>query len=181
MALSLDRVNGGRVVFTLAVSLGFGFVGGQIFPCIFIGICAGAIAHELIPSMPIALTAPVLMVAVPGAFCPLRFTLVSIVVITLSIGSNLAAPCFVASFVSYLVACGFGVVQNVIKASERRAAQERWREKQEQLLLRKYQQQQRWKQQSERQRRWQRKRQRQSCRQSFRRELRRCSAECSKA
>ena len=64
---------------TLAVSQGSGFVGGQIFPLMFAGACAGTALTRAIPQWPCALTVPALMSAVPAAFAPVPFTLVGIV------------------------------------------------------------------------------------------------------
>ena len=105
-------------MFTLAVSLGLGFVGGQIFPCIFIGACAGRCVNLLVPGVPLLLSVCCMMVAVPAAFCPIPFTLLCIVVFTLSVGPQLAAPVFVSVFMSFLTACGFGVIQSLLKRQE---------------------------------------------------------------
>jgi len=45
-------------VLAMAICLGFGMVGGQIFPCIFAGTCAGCAVTLLIPQWPITLTVP---------------------------------------------------------------------------------------------------------------------------
>lgn len=70
---------------TLGISLGFGFIGGQIFPCMFIGTTAGVVA-TLVSNVPIIVTVPCFMVAVPGAFCPCPFTLVGIVATVMVLG-----------------------------------------------------------------------------------------------
>ena len=57
-------------------------VAGQIFPCMFIGACAGTAWHLAVPSWPCVLTVPCLMAAVPAAFSPIPFTLVGIVEVT---------------------------------------------------------------------------------------------------
>jgi H+/Cl- antiporter ClcA len=70
---------------TLGISLGFGFVGGQIFPCMFIGTAAGVVA-TLVSNVPIIVTVPCFLVAVPGAFCPCPFTFVGIVATIMVLG-----------------------------------------------------------------------------------------------
>ena len=55
---------------TFAVSEGSGFVGGPIFPSLFIGGTAGVIVHEVIPDVPLGLAFTCLLAAVPGAIAP---------------------------------------------------------------------------------------------------------------
>lgn len=99
----------------MGISLGFGFVGGQIFPTIFAGTCAGCAISRLIPDLPISLTVPCLMAAVPGSFAPIPFSLVSLVLVSLVLDGDMAAPIFVATFTAFLTNCGFGVVQRVLE------------------------------------------------------------------
>ena len=99
----------------MGISLGFGFVGGQIFPTIFAGTCAGCAISRLIPGMPISLTVPCMMAAVPGSFAPIPFSLVGLVVVSLVLDGDMAAPVFVATFTAFLTNCGFGVVQRVLE------------------------------------------------------------------
>jgi H+/Cl- antiporter ClcA len=49
---------------SMAICLGFGFVGGNIFPCIFAGCCAGLVATAAVPALPVTLTVPAMMAAV---------------------------------------------------------------------------------------------------------------------
>ena len=51
---------------SMAACLGFGFVGGQIFPCIYAGVCAGMIVTRVLPGMPVTLAVPCMMSAVPA-------------------------------------------------------------------------------------------------------------------
>jgi H+/Cl- antiporter ClcA len=57
---------------TFAVSQGSGFVGGPIFPSLFIGGTAGVIVHQAIPSVPPGLAFTCLLAAVPGLSRPRR-------------------------------------------------------------------------------------------------------------
>jgi len=100
-------------IVTLAVSLGFGFIGGQIFPCIFIGACAGCIATT-VSNVPIIVTVPCFMAAVPGAFCPIPFTLVGIVALSFALGSDLTTLVFTSTFCAFMTACGTGVIQRMV-------------------------------------------------------------------
>jgi H+/Cl- antiporter ClcA len=60
---------------TFAVSQGSGFVGGPIFPSLFIGGTAGVIVHQAIPSVPPGLAFTCLLAAVPGAPAPAPFSM----------------------------------------------------------------------------------------------------------
>ena len=57
---------------TFAVSQGSGFVGGPIFPSLFIGGTAGVLVHQVIPGVPLGLAFTCLLAAVPGALRPRR-------------------------------------------------------------------------------------------------------------
>ena len=57
---------------TFAVSEGSGFVGGPIFPSLFIGGTAGVLVHQVIPGVPLGLAFTCLLAAVPGALAPRR-------------------------------------------------------------------------------------------------------------
>jgi len=99
---------------TLSISLGFGFIGGQIFPAVFIGTCAGCVAY-LVTNVPIFVTVPCFMVAVPGAFCPIPFTLVGIAVLGLVLGSEITACVFTSVFCAFMTACGTGIIQRLVR------------------------------------------------------------------
>ena len=57
---------------TFGVSLGSGFVGGPIFPSLFIGGTAGVIVHHLIPGVPLGLAFTCLLAATVGRWRPRR-------------------------------------------------------------------------------------------------------------
>ena len=59
-------------MFTFAVSQASGFVGGPIFPALFIGGTAGVLVHQVIPGLPLGLAFTCLLAAVPGARSPRR-------------------------------------------------------------------------------------------------------------
>src|SRR5262249_60419429 len=62
-------------MFTFAVSLGSGFVGGPIFPSLFIGGTAGVIVHQAIPSVPLGLAFTCLLAATVGALVAAPFAM----------------------------------------------------------------------------------------------------------
>ena len=102
-------------ILALGVSLGFGFIGGQLFPLMFSGTCLGAglslyIGNDILP-IPIAMAC--CLVSIPCAFTPLVFTLTCTVSMMLALGSAATAPVFVSAFISYATVCGFGIVQRL--------------------------------------------------------------------
>ena len=86
-------------VLSMAVCLGFGMVGGNIFPCIYAGTCAGLIVTRAFPDVPLSLAVPCMMSAVPASFAPIPFSLVGLVALVLVIDGKMAAPIFIATFV----------------------------------------------------------------------------------
>ena len=57
---------------TFAVSQGSGFVGGPIFPSLFIGGTAGVLVHQVIPGVPLGLASPACSPPSPGRSRPRR-------------------------------------------------------------------------------------------------------------
>jgi len=57
---------------TFAVSQESGFVGGPIFPSLFIGGTAGVLVHQVLPDVPLGLAFTCLLAAVPGGWSPRR-------------------------------------------------------------------------------------------------------------
>ena len=55
---------------TFAVSQASGFVGGPIFPALFIGGTAGVLVHQVFPGVPLGLAFSCLLAAVPGSLVP---------------------------------------------------------------------------------------------------------------
>lgn len=117
----------------LAVSLvlGFGFVGGQIFPLLFAGACIGAVANLWVPSIPVAVAVPSCMVAVPCAFLPALLTLTTTVSLTFALGGAATTPVFLASIMSWTTVCGLGLVQDLLAGTTKTEPSEEDDEKQE--------------------------------------------------
>mmetsp|Transcript_52648 Transcript_52648/g.136319 ORF Transcript_52648/g.136319 Transcript_52648/m.136319 type:complete len:265 (-) Transcript_52648:207-1001(-) len=101
----------GLKVLATSISLGFGFVGGQIFPGVFLGVCAGVATCILIPSGPKLVFITCFMSAVPSSFVPAPITFTALVIISLAAGTSLAAPIFVSGIVSYMCCAGLGHLQ----------------------------------------------------------------------
>ena len=72
---------------TFAVSQGSGFVGGPIFPSLFIGGTAGVLVHQVIPGVPLGLAFTCLLAAVPGALAPAPFSMVLMAAFLTQVGA----------------------------------------------------------------------------------------------
>jgi H+/Cl- antiporter ClcA len=96
---------------TFAVSASTGFIGGVIFPMIFIGGTAGVALHEAIPELPLALTVSCAMAAVPGAVAAIPFSLIAIVGFSATIGPSEVAPVGIAVLTAYLLVAGMGLAE----------------------------------------------------------------------
>ncbi len=87
---------------TFAVSQGSGFVGGPIFPSLFIGGTAGVIVHQAIPSVPLGLAFTCLLAAVPGALAPAPFSMVLMAAFLTQVGALQTAPILIAVITAFL-------------------------------------------------------------------------------
>lgn len=92
---------------TLAVSLNAGFYGGPFFPTFFIGGTVGAVAHLLVPELPLAIAVGAFMGATAGAVAsiPLSIMLFAIYVV------GLGPPA--ASIIGFATVIGFTSIQLV--------------------------------------------------------------------
>ena len=107
---------------SMSLSLGFGLVGGPLFPMVFAGLCMGLACSSFLP---VSLAVPCCMCATVGAFVPIPFTLVVYVALALSLTAEQMAPVFVATFVAYTFTGGLGVIRRL---GERRLGHARPRE-----------------------------------------------------
>jgi H+/Cl- antiporter ClcA len=87
---------------TFAVSQGSGFVGGPIFPSLFIGGTAGVVVHEVIPGVPLGLAFTCLLAAIPGALLPAPFSMVLMAAFLTQVGALQTAPILIAVVTSFL-------------------------------------------------------------------------------
>jgi len=99
---------------SLGIALGFGFVGGQIFPMVFAGACVGSAIHQVVPSLPVAMVVPCCVVAVPSAIVPAPLSFISLASVMLSLGGVGTAPVAVACVVSHTTICGIGIIQRAV-------------------------------------------------------------------
>ncbi|MEV0718444.1 chloride channel protein [Asanoa sp. NPDC050611] len=87
---------------TFGVSQGSGFVGGPIFPSLFIGGTAGVIVHHVIPGVPLGLAFACLLAAVPGALAAAPFAMVLTAAFLTQVGALQTAPVLIAVVTAYL-------------------------------------------------------------------------------
>jgi H+/Cl- antiporter ClcA len=87
---------------TFGVSLGSGFVGGPIFPSLFIGGTAGIIVHQVIHGVPLGLAFTCLLAAVPGAFVAAPFAMVLMAAFLTQVGALQTAPILIAVVTAFL-------------------------------------------------------------------------------
>jgi H+/Cl- antiporter ClcA len=104
-------------IFTFAISQGSGFIGGPIFPALFIGGTAGVFVHELIPSVPLGLAFTCVFAAVPGAVVAAPFTALLLAAFVSQVGGLQTAPILIAVVTAYLTLEGVKYV-----VASRRAA-----------------------------------------------------------
>jgi H+/Cl- antiporter ClcA len=89
-------------MFTFAVSQGSGFVGGPIFPSLFIGGTAGILVHQVIPAVPLGLAFTCLLAAIPGALVAAPFACVLLAAFLTQVGALQTAPILIAVVTAFL-------------------------------------------------------------------------------
>jgi len=87
---------------TFGVSQGSGFVGGPIFPSLFIGGTAGVLVHQVIPGVPLGLAFTCLLAAVPGAVVAAPFAMVLMAAFLTQVGALQTAPILIAVVTAFL-------------------------------------------------------------------------------
>jgi H+/Cl- antiporter ClcA len=89
-------------MFTFGVSLGSGFVGGPIFPSLFIGGTAGVLVHQVIPGVPLGLSFTCLLAATVGALVAAPFAMVLMAAFLTQVGALQTAPILIAVVTAFL-------------------------------------------------------------------------------
>ncbi len=87
---------------TFGVSQGSGFVGGPIFPSLFIGGTAGVIVHQVIPGVPLGLAFTCLLAAIPGAMVAAPFSMVLLAAFLTQVGALQTAPILISVITAFL-------------------------------------------------------------------------------
>lgn len=94
----------------IALSQSSGFLGGLVFPMIFVGGTAGLLVHSLFPGIPIALCVGAMLAAVPGAFLTAPVALVLIAYGTVGIAPGAMAPIGLAVVTAHITVSVFRTV-----------------------------------------------------------------------
>lgn len=93
----------------LGGALSFGFIGGPIFPLLFIGATLGSAINLLIPQIPLGLAVGCMMAAVPAAIVPIPLALALIVALIVGLSPLNVVPVVLASLTSFAVVHGLGL------------------------------------------------------------------------
>ena len=105
---------------TYAVSQGSGFVGGPIFPLLFIGGTAGVVVHQAIPGVPLGLAFSCLLPAVLGSLAAAPFSMVLLAGFLTRAGALQTAPVLIAVVTAFL---GVQGVKYLLAEREQRRGQ----------------------------------------------------------
>jgi H+/Cl- antiporter ClcA len=89
-------------ILAFAVSEASGFVGGPIFPALFIGGTAGVLVHQVFPDIPLGLAFTCMLAAVPGALVSAPFALVLLAAFVTQVGALQTAPILIAVVTAFL-------------------------------------------------------------------------------
>jgi H+/Cl- antiporter ClcA len=87
---------------TFGVSQASGFVGGPIFPALFIGGTSGVLVHVLLPGVPLGLSFSCLLAAVPGSLVAAPFSMVLLAGFLTQVGALQTAPILIAVVTAFL-------------------------------------------------------------------------------
>ena len=69
-------------------ALSFGFVGGPIFPLLFVGGGMGAVVHLAVDDIPLALAVTAMMAAVPSSVIPVPMSIATLTILIAGVGSE---------------------------------------------------------------------------------------------
>lgn len=95
----------------VSLSLASGFLGGNVFPMIFIGGASGVLVHLLFPDIPLSLSVAAMMAAVPGAFLEAPVSLTLIAAATIGLEPTAIVPVTIAVVVAFL---SFSVIRRLL-------------------------------------------------------------------
>jgi H+/Cl- antiporter ClcA len=87
---------------TFAVSQASGFIGGPIFPALFIGGTVGVLVHAVLPGVPLGLAFTCLLAAVPGSLAAAPFSMVLLAAFLTQVGALQTAPILIAVVTAFL-------------------------------------------------------------------------------
>jgi len=90
----------------LTGALRFGFIGGPIFPLLFVGSCFGAAINLIFPQIPLGLALGCMIIAVPAAIVPIPLALAAIGLIVIGLSPTDALPVVISALVAYSITHG---------------------------------------------------------------------------
>lgn len=90
----------------LSGALNFGFIGGPIFPLLFVGSSLGSAIHLIFPQVPLGLALGCMIVAVPAAIVPIPLALAAIGIVIIGLPANDILPVFLAALVAFSITHG---------------------------------------------------------------------------
>jgi H+/Cl- antiporter ClcA len=96
-------------VLALSGALSFGFIGGPIFPLLFVGSSLGAAVHLIFPQVPLALALGCMIVAVPAAILPIPLSMAAIGIVIIGLSPTNALPVFVSALAAFSITHGLGM------------------------------------------------------------------------
>jgi H+/Cl- antiporter ClcA len=91
----------GKMV-AMTLSQEVGFLGGKVFPILFVGGTAGALVHAIFPDIPADLAMASMIAAVPGAVISAPVSFILIGVGGVALGASAIAPVGIAVITAYL-------------------------------------------------------------------------------
>jgi chloride channel protein, CIC family len=109
----------------LSGALSFGFIGGPIFPLLFVGATLGSAINLVFPQIPFGLAVGCMMAAVPAAFVPIPLALAVIVALIVGLSTTNVVPVVVASLSSFTIAHGLGLYVSSEKEKTKTAGTDR--------------------------------------------------------
>ncbi len=93
----------------LSGALSFGFIGGPIFPLLFVGSTLGSVVLLLFPQLPMGLAVGCMIVAVPAAVVPIPLGLSVIGIVIMGLPPTNALPVILAGLVAFSIVRGLVV------------------------------------------------------------------------
>jgi H+/Cl- antiporter ClcA len=107
-------------IVALSGALNFGFIGGPIFPLLFVGTTLGSAIHLIFPQVPIGLALGCMIVAVPAAIVPIPLALAAIGIVIIGVPFTDALPVFLAALVAFSITHGLGLGEGTKETSTKK-------------------------------------------------------------
>ena len=118
----------GRVA-TLAVSLySHGFVGGLVYPLMYIGLVSGILFFLNYPELPFGLCVACFTAAVPSCLVPMPYTLTAFVCLLYGLDLYQSAAVYISVMTSYIVISGTGIL-HILQGHSKRTNETIWKRK----------------------------------------------------